>query len=428
MRIPVFVIMAIFLAGRPALGAVDSGSGFGERLWNLTSAREAGSGGIALEDPWRQGVSVDTSNISLGSGLNWYGVGFEGGAGNMVRFGMEGLLFSAPGIMETRETEDGTWAEDVGKINTSEWGGRMVGQLMLAEGYGWKFAGLARVSALMQNLPNENVSGAAIEAGGQGQTPLGGGRALTAWVLTGPLGYGGDVMFTRQLQIGGEILGVLPAGLTGKEEGYALGVDTRMLGEGILTGGFGFVYWFGNHSREGMTFTLRGGAEYGRGSVEMMRPRGGLGVLWRGAGGWGLQFDYAYAPMGELGAFNYITLSMRLPEREVIENQNPADYGEAPPDDKTIYFYPERGEKARISVDSGLDAVVGATLRDREGKYLMELVPPQAVEGGAREMEWDGRLPDGGIAPMEVPYYISVLNGNQTVFYKVVPKDERGLH
>jgi hypothetical protein len=420
-------LIPVLLSAGLAWGAADVGTGFGERLWTLTSAREAGSGGIALEDPWRQGVSVDASNISLGSGLQWYGIGVEGGAGDMLRLGIEGFLFSAPGIMETRETEEGTWDKDVGKVDATEWGGRMVGQMMVAERHGWKLAGLARVSGLIQNLPNENISGGAIEVGGQGQTPLGIDRYLTAWVLTGPVGYGGNELFTRQVQLGGEIMGALHGGLTGREEGYAVGVDGRLLGEGLFTGGLGLVYWFGNHAREGRTYSLRGGMEYGRGSVEEWRPRFGLGILWRTAGGWGLQFDYAYAPMGELGNFNYLTLSMRLPEREVQEKYVP-DLSEAPPNEPVITFYPQKGEKARIVVEAGLDAVVGASVRDRDGKLLMELVPPEVAGGGERVVEWDGLLQDGAPAPLEVPYYVNVLNGNQSVFYKVVPKDERGLH
>jgi len=419
------LLMAAVAAG-PVWGAADVGSGFGERLWTLTSAREAGSGGIALEDPWRQGMSVDTSNISLGTGLNWYGLGFEGGTGEMVRVGMEGFLFSAPGITQTRENADGTWASDGEKVGESEWGGRMVGQLMLAEGYGWKLAGLARVSGLVQNLPSGSISGAALEAGGQAQQPLGGGRALTAWVLSGPLGYGGNVMFTRQIQLGGEVLGVISEGLTGKEEGYAVGVDGRLLGEGLFVGGLGFVYWFGNHSREGLTYSLRGGGEFGKGSVESVRPRFGLGVLWRAIGGWGVQFDYAYAPMGELGAFNYLTLSMRLPERE-IPDKHEEEISSPVPDDQAIYFYPQRGGRARIPVEAGVDAVVGSALRDRDGKFIMELMAPVVVEGGTRVLEWDGMLPDGVMASLEVPYYVNVLNGNQTIYYKVIPKDERNL-
>lgn len=426
MKITGIFLLAAGMAVGPAWGASNAGTGFGERLWTMTSAREAGSGGIALEDPWRQGVSIDTSNISLGSGLNWYGVGFEGGSGELVRVGMDGFLFSAPGITRTRETAEGTWAGDGEKVSESEWGGRMIGQLMVAEGYGWKLAGLARVSGLVQNLPSGSISGVAIEAGGQAQQPLGGGRALTAWVLSGPLGYGGNVLFTRQLQVGGEIMGTISEGLTGKAEGYAVGVDGRLLGEGLYVGGLGFVYWFGNHAREGLTYSVRGGGEYGKGSVESLRPRCGLGVLWRATGGWGVQFDYAYAPMGELGAFNCLTLSMRLPEREMpdlraVEPVEPA------PDDQTIYFYPQKGEKARIQVDAGMDAVVGATLRDREGKLIMELLPPEVAQGGARVQEWDGMLPSGVLAALDVPYYIAILNGSQTIFYKVIPKDDRNL-
>jgi len=427
MRIPGIALMLVLAAGGPARGAVDVGTGFGERLWTLTSARAAGSGGIALEDPWRQGVSLDTSNISLGSGLQWYGLGYEGGVGDLLRVGMEGFLFSAPGITQTLETSEGKWAADLGTVGASEWGGRLVGQLMMAEGYGWKLAGLVRVSGLVQNLPSESHSGAAVEAGGQAQQPIGGGRAVTAWVLAGPLGYGGQTLFSRQSQVGGELMGSIPRGLLGGDEGYAVGADGRVMGEGLSAYGLGFVYWFGNRSRSGLTFSLRGGGEYGKGSAEVFRPRGGLGALWRSTRGWGFQLDYAYAPMGEVGSFNYLTLSVRLPERaadaavEVMETSSP------PPDDDAIYFYPQRGEKARVPVVTGIDAVVGVSLCDRQGKLLMEIMAPQAMEAGEHMLEWDGMLPEGVMANLEIPYYMTIMNNGQLTYHKVIPKDDRGV-
>jgi hypothetical protein len=47
-------------------------------------------------------------------------------------------------------------------------------------------------------------------------------------------------------------------------------------------------------------------------TAEAVQPRAGIGVLWRTTAGWAVQFDYAFVPIGELGSFNYGTLSLRL--------------------------------------------------------------------------------------------------------------------
>ena len=53
-RRAVLAVVAALVAAGPAPGA-NIGQGFGETLWALVSARQAGTGGLALEDPWRSG-------------------------------------------------------------------------------------------------------------------------------------------------------------------------------------------------------------------------------------------------------------------------------------------------------------------------------------------------------------------------------------
>jgi len=416
-------LVAWFVYAGMAAGA-DIGAGFGERLWTLTSARQAASGGVALEDPWRQGSLVEMSNVLLGPGLQWYGLGYQGGLGETVRIGAEAFLFSAPGITKTLEDSSGYYAGESGKVAASEWGGRVVSQFLVLEKYGWKVAALGRVTGLTQHLPTQNNAGMALELGGQGQQPLGDGRALTAWTLLGPIGRGQNRYFTSQMQIGCGLMGLKPVGVMGGEEGYSVGGEMQVLGEGLVHGGAGITYWFGNPTREGITVSLRGGARYFGESAQEFQPRGGLGILWRNPLGWGVQFDYAFVPLGELGAFNYVTMCVRLPEPE--RSYGPEQPGTVetppPPEPEIIYFYPEKGEKAEVSVTLEEDQPLSIVIYDMEGKFVRTVFPRQPVSMGTYKVDWDGVMEGGVPATFDLPYWMTVTIGDTATNYKVIAK------
>jgi hypothetical protein len=280
----------------------------------MTSARQAGSGGVALEDPWRQGELADLSTILLTSGLRWYGFGVQGGVGPQLRMGFDGFAFVPEGITETREASDGTYGGEGGQIALVEWGARMLVQRELLAAGEWRLAGLARLSTLVQRLPDEQNLGVGLEAGVQAQRGLGDGRALTGSVLAGPLGRGASRAFASEVTCGAGLLSQSRIGLLGGPEGYAAGLEGEVLSEGLVHGGLGLVYWFGRLAASGTTFFLRAGVRSAEGSAQTVQPRGGIGVLWRSAAGLGLQFDYAAVPIGELGWYHYVTLGVRLPQ------------------------------------------------------------------------------------------------------------------
>ena len=80
-----------------------------------------------------------------------------------------------------------------------------------------------------------------------------------------------------------------------------------------MHGGVSGAYWFGEAAAVGATFVVRAGLRYAEGSAQDLQPRGGLGFLWRNQHLWGLQLDYAFVPMGELGAYHYATVGIVLP-------------------------------------------------------------------------------------------------------------------
>jgi len=293
--------------------AANVGGTFGESMLVMTSARQAGTGGVALEDPWRQGSLVEANTILLTSGLRWFGLGYQGGLGQAMRIGGEALAFSTPGSARTLENGDGTYGGRQGTVSAMEWGGRLLGQLSILDTGDWKVAALGRVNGLFQQLPDSTNSGFALEAGAQGQKSLGTGRYLTTWALAGPLGEGAGHGFAAQVTAGAGLLAGYPSGMTGGAEGYALGAEGQWLVEGLAHGGIGGLYWFGRPNEQGVTFFLRGGVRYAAESAQVIQPRGGLGFLWRTGNQWGIQFDYAIVPIGELGMYHYATIGLRLP-------------------------------------------------------------------------------------------------------------------
>jgi len=305
-----FLLLLISLPAAVFAGGV--GTGFGEEMLVLMSARQAGTGGLAVEDPWREGAQLEASSVVMSGGHNWMGLGLQGRVLPFLRIGGDGFMFQSAKVDRTGEYEDGSFRETGGSVSTQEWGGRLVGQLdLLGEGV-WRAAGLVRASGLMQKLPDESHSGGAIEAGGQAMYTGMGSRAITLWALVGPLGGGGGRFSAWQVEAGVGMLEKAPEGQLFKNpEGYGAGLECDFLGEGLVHGGLGAVYWFGRPDSSGLTLSLRGGLRVMSQSAQEVQPRGGLGLLWRWGEHWGIQFDYAYAPMGDLGNLQYATLALR---------------------------------------------------------------------------------------------------------------------
>jgi len=457
----VIPVLLALLAGARGLCAADVGGGFGESIRILTPARQAGSGGVALEDPWRQGSLVEASSVLLTSGLRWFGFGYQGGLGSALRVGGEGFLFSTPEAARTLENPDGSYGGQNGAAGAAEYGGRILGQLSVLESGGWKAAALCRVSALIQRLPDSNNTGYAVEAGGQAQGPLGGGSALTAWALAGPLGRGAGHGYAGQVNGGIGMISAYSRGLLTGAEGYAIGVEGRWLTEGLMHGGLGGLYWFGRPNAPGMTLYLRAGGWYAAGGAQEIQPRGGLGVLWRTGSGWGVQFDYAVVPAGELGMYHYASLGVRLPPSRPGERKEESPSVEAPketpasaiapavtpppsaappaaqavskpvepgppPGEDIIYFNPDHGEKARIAVEVRSGSRFAASILDMDGRLVSQLVAPKTVKPGKYVVEWDGKLDISGPAKTNTVYLIRIAANDGTVLKQVVPVGDGG--
>ena len=292
------------------------GTGYGETLWALTSARQTGTGGIAVEDPWRQGRIVEATTILMQPGPRWAGLSAQGGFGPSLRLGADGFMFQSPTVARTSEFPDGSYAGSQGTVNAQEWGGRVTGQMNVWSQDAWRVAALGLVSGLAQQLPDAHHYGAAVEAGATAQRLLDtAGRALTAWGLVGPLGVaGGGRWFNGELLAGAGYVARLDQPMLGRGQGVGTGAEVQVLSEGLLHGGAGAVYWLGDAREAGVTYFLRAGLRYAQASAAPVQPRAGLGVLWRGLKGWGLQFDYAFVPLGDLGVTHYATLGLRLEE------------------------------------------------------------------------------------------------------------------
>ncbi len=428
---------AVLLSGC-ALAAVSAraaniGSGFGESMLVLTSARQAGSGGLALEDPWRQGSLFDASTVILTSGLRWMGAGYQGGLGSALRVGGELFSFAAPDSTRTLENPDGTYAGEAGTVSSREWGGRALGQLGIFGDREWKVALLGRVSGVMQDLSEESNSGLAIESGLQAQRIQPNGKVTTAWFLLGPLGSGGGHGFAGQVTCGAALLATRASGFLRGTEGYSVGLEGQWLTDGLVNGGLGGVYWFGRPGEPGATFFVRGGLRYAAESAQTFQPRAGLGVIWRTAKQWGLQFDYAAVPIGELGMYHYATVGVRLPPRShegslagpAAPKGEVAVFPAEIPEESVIYFFPDRGEKAAVNIQIKQESIFGAILFDQEGRFVRTLVTPEEAPPGTYRVEWDGIVEYGMRAKYEIPFFIQISANNETIYRKAVVKEPR---
>lgn len=314
MRRLFFAPIALLTASICSGAELDAGTGFGESLAILTSAREAGTGRMPLEDRWRENVRLEASTIGIGSGLNWYGLGFQAGLGSVLRIGAEAFAFSADGIPQSLELPDGTFGGDSGTVDALEWGGRLSGQLTLVESARWRAAAVGRLNGIFQKLPSTSRSGLAAEMGVQVRRNIQGGRqAIDFWGLAGPVGQAASYTFSHQFLGGVGFSGTQRKGLLTRHEGYALGLEGSIVGEKGFKGGSGVVYWFGDYDGPGFTLFLRGGGQMAPGEISNFRITGGIGLLWRNASGWGLQVDYAVIPLDDLGSYSYATVGIKMP-------------------------------------------------------------------------------------------------------------------
>jgi hypothetical protein len=422
-------VLAVVLLRASFGEAADIGSGFGEEALVLTPARQAGSGGIALEDPWRQGSLMEASTVVFTSGMRWLGFGHQGGVGSFLRVGGEAFMFTTPKMTRTTENPDGAYAGEGESVGVAEYGGRVTGQLSVLDKAGWRVAALGRINGLYQQLPDSRNSGLAMEVGGQAQKLLGTGRYLTAWALVGPLGRGAARGFAGQVTGGVGVLVERSSGILGGSEGFGIGGEGQWLTDGLMHGGAGAMYWFGRPNEPGFTLFIRAGMRYADRSAEEIQPRGGIGLLWRTAGEWGVQFDYAAVPSGELGMYHYGSLSLRLPPRAPrVESRLQQDSGEltipedVPKEDFIITFYPENEEKGRAPIQAEASTILGAALLDGEGGFIKYLIDAHAVGPGEYVVEWDGKLDLGRMADYDKPYLIRITLGNQTRYIKMIAR------
>jgi hypothetical protein len=419
-------LAAVLLASNPAFTAPNVGAGFGESLWALTSARQAGSGGLAIEDPWREGSLLETSTVLLNPGMRWFGLGWQGGVSKSARAGLEIFSFTAQDIPRTVETAEGNYGGKIGTFKATDYGGRAVLQHTVLDAGGMRVAVISRASGMFQELPGASYSGAALEMGAQVRRDIGPSRMLNLWALAGPLGKGGGRWFTGQFCAGGGFLADTARGVLGGNEGYSVGAEGTFLGEGLLNGGLGAIYWFGRPNASGLTLLLRGGARVEQASIASVKPQGGLGLIWRGMGEFGLQFDYAAVSLGPLGYFQYATIGVRLPPPPKPATAAPPSEEPVPvkTEEPPFYFYPRKGEKAAVPVNLQTESMITAVLMDLEGRPVRRLIVGGMAPAGTHEVVWDGRDENGMYARFGATYFIVITTGSETFQVRVVPLQE----
>ena len=95
------------------------------------------------------------------------------------------------------------------------------------------------------------------------------------------------------------------------------------------------------------------------------------------------------------------------------------------PEDLVIYFFPERAEKAAVSVEVRFESTLGAVLFDQEGRFVRELMTARTVQPGIYTVEWDGRTEYGLMAKPEIPFFLQISANNETIYRKAVVKQFR---
>ena len=135
---------------------------------------------------------------------------------------------------------------------------------------------------------------------------------------------------------------------------------------------------------------------------------------------WGV--DYAFVPWGIFGAAHAISMTVGIiPKPRTVEiDTGPVDPGREPPE----VFYPLKGERARYALKMEERTELSAILLDAGGLPLANLFEKRVVEPGDYEIVWNGYLPNGELATLEVVYRISIQYGARTWYRDVVPKRE----
>lgn len=96
-----------------------------------------------------------------------------------------------------------------------------------------------------------------------------------------------------------------------------------------------------------------------------------------------------------------------------------------PTEEDLVYFFPERGEKARITIEVTTASDFGARLLDQEGKPLRILVELHRIGPGTYSAEWDGLLEHRIPARYNMAYTIQVFANGETLYRKAVAKTLR---
>jgi hypothetical protein len=248
------------ISARLAVAASGVGVGFAESLRTLTSARQAATGGVAIEDPWRSGSLLEATTVLLEPGdVRWGGLAYQSGFGEGVRLGAEGFIFGSAGSARSTENPDGTFGGEGGTASELQGGGRVAAIVEMARGEGWTVAGTGRLTGMIQRLPDERHGGLGLEAGAQARYALYEGAVLTAWGLAGPVGQGAGRGFADEVLAGAGVLAQRTTGLLGGAEGFGFGAEGAYLPKGLGQAGLGAVYWFGKPNGAGSTLFLRAG-------------------------------------------------------------------------------------------------------------------------------------------------------------------------
>jgi len=197
--------------------------------------------------------------------------------------------------------------------------------------------------------------------------------------------------------------------------------------------GIGGVYSFHQMGQGGLKYFFRSGVRYAEKSAQRWQPRGGLGVRWEDEEHFVLQLDYSIIPMGDLGSYQYIGISIRLADyvgREGSDRNESADLSGTPKvavleekesSNKVIYFHPMRGQRAVVNIQVKGVSVLKADLLDRSGVLQASLEGGRTVVQGWQSIEWDGTLVPGVFAPFGLPYIIRVYHGNESEDFNVTP-------
>jgi hypothetical protein len=424
-------VLPVFFTALPAQADVGSG----RSLRPLVPVQQAGTGGIDLESRQVTGTMITGESIFFDPGLRWLGAGINCGLGEAARFRGEVFNLTTSDIRKTTEDSNGLYEGESGSAEYGEMGVRAELEFRLWAGNTWQAGLLGRVSSLTQRLPGGKSGMVAFEPGVIFGYQFGEGRSVQAWGLLGPFGNGMRDTYTGQFVFGSAYESAGKQLFAGGNEGFSVGVEGQAVDGSIWQAGLGGVLWIQPAGGRGMKYFLRAGLRHVLGSAQVLQPRGGAGVGWQTEDGFGLQIDYSVIPMGDLGNYNYLGVSVRLAnEGNQAMGENPAEAAAPMPESvpapeleggqEVIYFRPTKGQKAVVRVRLSWISTLSADLLDRSGVKLRTLEEGRGNVQGWQEIEWDGTLAPGVLAPFGIPYLIRAYHENETQDFTVVPLQE----